>query len=482
MSQVECSEMIDVAIVGAGPAGLGAGLYAARAGLRTVVFGDRYESQLARAEIVENYPAQIEPLSGIELVEMLAQHAARFSAEFTDQEIRQIKREGNLFHLFTSGGECHPAYAVVLAMGTKRRQLGVPGEQEFYGLGVAYCTICDGPLFREMPVAVIGFGEEGAAAALRMNGIASSVDLIVPRPELGADQMTTDQLRDSPKVTILEGAKVLEILGNAAGVSGVKIAIDDQERIRPVRGVFLEVGLLPASALAIDLGVAVNEDHFIEVEASQNTNVLGIFAAGDITGHRARQTVISAGEGATAAVAAVDYIKSNGLGGERKLLKLIQWGATPAAESTGVEPETGAGSTAPPLPANALLEYIRGEEVYQQDLSAYSPDLAIVERIKEAMPRARVVVIAAAWCPDCRRNVPRIARISELLPDWDFTVYSRESDMARELGVMAIPTIALFDPETDQELGRIVEDPRSDSIERDLLEIVQGDHDLFVEC
>ena len=333
-----------------------------------------------------------------------------------------------------------------------------------------------------MPIAVIGFGEEGAAAALRMSGIASSVDLIVPRPELGADQMTTDQLRSSPKITILEGAKVLEILGDTAGVSGIKITIEGQEQIRSVRGVFLEVGLLPASALAIDLGVAVNKDHFIEVGVAQKTSVPGIFAAGDITGHRARQTVISAGEGATAAVAAVDYIKSNGLGGERKRLKLIQWGTTPTVDSTKAEPTSGAGTTAPSPTSNALLEYIKSEDVYQQNFSAYSPDLTTVERIKEAMPRARVVVIAAAWCPDCRRNVPKIARISELLPDWDFTVHSRESDAARELGVMAIPTIALFDPETDQELGRIVENPRSDSIERDLLEIVGDSIDLFVEC
>jgi thioredoxin reductase len=126
-----------------------------------------------------------------------------------------------------------------------------------------------------------------------------------------------------------------------AGVSGVRIAVDGDEQVRAVRGVFLEVGLLPASALAVDLGVAVDEDQFIEVEPGQRTNVPGVYAAGDITGHRARQTVISAGEGAAAAVAAVDYIKAHNLGGDRKGLKLIQWGAAPASPAPKEAPEAG---------------------------------------------------------------------------------------------------------------------------------------------
>jgi len=341
MGQNECNKTIDVAVVGAGPAGLGAGLYAARAGLQTTVFGDRYQSQLAKAEIVENYPAQMTPLSGFELVEMLAQHAMQFGAQIDEQEIRQIRRDGDLFFLYTSGGECYAAYAVILAMGTRRRQLGVPGEQEYYGQGVAYCTICDGPLFRDMPVAVIGGGEEGAAAALRMSSIASSVDWIIPPARGKEESPLPEGISASTGVTIFEEAKVIEIVGDAAGVSGVRILVNGVEQLRPARGVFLEVGLLPASMLAIDLGVSVDTDQFIEVEAGQGTNVPGIYAAGDITGHRARQTVISAGEGATAAVAAVDYIKAHDLGGDRKSLKLIQWGTTPTSMPPKDEPTAG---------------------------------------------------------------------------------------------------------------------------------------------
>jgi len=341
MGQNACNKAIDVAVVGAGPAGLGAGLYTARAGLQTMVFGDRYQSQLARAEIIENYPAQITPLSGFELVEILAQHAMKFGALIDDQEIRQIRRDGDLFLLYTSGGECYSAYAVILAMGTKRRQLGVPGEQKYYGQGVAYCTICDGPLFRDMPVAVIGGGEEAAAAALRMRSIASSVDWIIPLARGGPESPLPESVSASPDVTIFEGAQIIEIVGESTGVSGVRISMNGDEQIRPARGVFLEVGLLPASMLAIDLGVLVDKDQFIEVEVGQRTNVPGIYAAGDITGHRARQTVVSAGEGATAAVAAVDYIKANNLGGDRKSLKLIQWGTTPSSSPPRDEPSAG---------------------------------------------------------------------------------------------------------------------------------------------
>lgn len=482
MSEVEqCAETIDVAVVGAGPAGLTAGLYAARAGLKTIVFGNRYDAQLARAEIVENYPAQLTPLSGLELIELLAQHAAKFNAQLNEQEIRQIKREGDRFYLFTSGGECYPAYAVILAMGTKRRQLGVPGEKEYQGRGVAYCTICDGPLFRNMPVAVIGFGDEAAAAALRMSSIAASVDLIVPRPRLDAGEEWLAQLRQTPYLTLIEGAKVEEILGDAAGVSGVRITVNGQQHIRAVRGVFLEVGLMPVSALAVDLGVEVTEDQFVRVGRLQETNVPGVFAAGDITGHRARQTVISAGEGATAAVHAVDYIKSNGLGGERKHLRLIQWGALSRPAPAAEEPAPSRQIAAPPAVRNALLDYVRSEPAYQPGYQAYQPDVETIAHIRAAMPRAKVIVIAASWCPDCRRNVPKLARISEHLPDWDFSVYGLESAEARQLGARAIPTIVVFDPSSGREFGRIVEEPKTGSIERDLWDIVSQAAQEFTE-
>ena len=314
-----------------------------------------------------------------------------------------------------------------------------------------------------------------------MSTIASSVDLIVPRADLGADGGATEQLRQASNVAIIEGARVQEILGDEAGVTGVRIVVDGQEVVRAVRGVFLEVGLLPASALAIDLGVSVNQDQFIQVGKSQETNVPGIFAAGDITGHRARQAVISAGEGATAAVSAVDYIKSNGLGGERKDLKLIQWGSSPKPASAQEEPAAGAGAAAPPALSNALLDYVRGEMAYRENFEAYQPDLETLAQVREALPAASVTVIAATWCPDCRRNVPKLARIAEHLPGWTFRVHPRESEEARRLDVKAIPTVAVFRPEGEQELGRIVEEPRSGSLERDLLEIARSSAGKFID-
>lgn len=482
MSMVEkCGELLDVAVVGAGPAGLGAGLYAARAGLRTMIFGDRYQSQLARAEIVENYPAQIEPLSGIELIEKLAQHAAKFGAQFHEGEVRQIKREGDRFYLFTAGGECYPAFTVILAMGTKRQQLGVPGEQEFYGRGVAYCTICDGPLFRGLPVAVVGQGEESISAALRMSSIASHVDFILLAGS-SLDDALREQAQMAGNVSVVEGTKVEEIVGDASGVTGVRIFVDGDSQFIPVRGVFLEVGVLPASALAMDIGVELDKDQFIRVGENQETNVPGIFAAGDITGHRARQTVISAGEGATAAVSAADYIKANGLGGERKGLRLIQWGTMQKPPAREAEPT----SAAPPAPApapNALLGYVREEPAYREAYAAYTPDEGILAQVQAVCPRALVKIAAASWCPDCRRNIPKLARISEHLAGWEFRLMELGSPESQALGVRAIPTIVVFDPDSGRELGRIVEEPRFGSIEKDLLEIVRADEEkvLFLE-
>ena len=177
-------DLIDVVIVGAGPAGLAAGLYTARAGLKTVLFGDPYQSQLAKAGIVENYLTYADPLQGQALSEKMIAHAAHWGTQLVDEEIRQIAHSDNLFDLCTSRGDMFCAYTVILALGTKYRKLGVAGEEEFYGKGVSYCTLCDGPLFKDLPIAIAGYGNEAAAAALRKSTITSSVELIATKARL----------------------------------------------------------------------------------------------------------------------------------------------------------------------------------------------------------------------------------------------------------------------------------------------------------
>jgi thioredoxin reductase (NADPH) len=459
-------DLIDAAIVGAGPAGLAAALYAARAGLKTVVFGNPYQSQLAKAGIVENYLTYDEQLPGLALVEKMIAHATRWGAELQDEEIRQIARDEPLFHLTTSKADTFCAYTVILAMGTKYRQLGVRGENEFYGKGVSYCTVCDGPLYQGQPVAVVGFGNEAAAAALRLSTIASSVDLIAVRPRLGADVILQARLDESANVPQFANVEVKEIVGAADGVTGIRF----QSRMgemheRAVKAVFVEVGTMPASALAADLGIELN-GQFIRVNERQETNLPGVFAAGDITGAKARQAAIAVGDGTRAAIASIDFVKSLGLSAEKAKVQSVQWGAVEPKRA----PEGSTGQAE--KDKTPLHEYIRHDSGFRRVYESYTPDVSLTSQINTRLPEARVVVISATWCPDCRRNVPRLARIAEYLPNWKFEVYPREEQArAEELGIRAIPTFIVY--QDGKELGRIIENPAFGSLEADLWEIAR---------
>lgn len=458
-------DLIDVAIIGAGPAGLAATLYTARAGLKTVVFGDPYQSQLAKAGIIENYLTYVEPLQGLELAEKMIAHVTHWSAEMRDEEIRQITRTGNIFNLVTATSDTFCAYSIILAMGAKYKKLGVKGEEEFYAKGVSYCTLCDGPLYKGQPVAVVGFGNEAAAAALRMSTIASSVDLITIHARLGADPLLQERLDEAENVRQFTNVQFHEIGGDVSGVTHVRFQPRMKEPItREVKAVFIEVGTMPATAIAADLGIEL-DGQFIKVYGLQETNVAGAFAAGDSTGGKARQAAISVGDGTRAAIGVIDYIKSLGLSSAKSKLQSIQWGTT-KREPLQIEKRVEG------QPATVLDEYVRNDAGFMRVYEAYRPDLELLKRVREQMSQARMVAISASWCPDCRRNVPRMARISQHLPDWQFEIYPREDEeRAKALDIRAIPTFIVY--QDGREIGRIVENPMFGSLEADLWEIVR---------
>lgn len=461
-------DLVDVAVVGAGPAGLSAALYAARAGLTTGVFGDPYEGQLARAGTVENFPTYKQPVEGLQLVESMVDQAGHWGATIRDQEIRQIVRHDDRFQLLNQEADAFCAYAVVLAMGTKFKKLGVTGEDQHYGHGVSYCTVCDGPLYRGKPVAVLGFGPEAAAAALRMSTIASSVHLVSSKPRLGVEELLLARLSEAGNVEVFEGGRIEEIVGDQSGVTAIRLLRGGEVVESEVQAVFIEVGTLPASAIAQDLGVELEAGQFIKIHGLQQTSVPGVFAAGDVTGTAARQAVIAAGEGARAAIGVIDYIKSLGLSAEKSRLHSVQWGKSKALQ---VAPQPVA---AAPTGIGSLALYVRHDPAFLRNYESYEPDLPTVERIGQALPEAHVVVVSATWCPDCRRNVPRLAKIADHLPGWQFEVYAREDEeTASRYGIRAIPTFIVLDPASGRELGRIIENPAHGSVEADLASIAE---------
>ena len=469
MTTCSLDEKNDIAIIGAGPAGLAAALYCARAGLKTVVYGDPYSSQLAKAGIIENY-LTVKSMSGIELIERMVSHIVEVGAKLVEKQIKQITYDSRgLYSLFDANGDSDCAYSVILATGTKHKKLGVKGEEKFTNRGVGYCTICDGPLYKNQPIAIVGFGEEAVQAALRMTSIASKVYLISTKARLGADSGLIDELDAIPNVNIYVNSKAIEILGNEDGVTGFRFRHAGIDQEVAINAVFIEVGVLPSSAIAAGLGVEL-DGQFIKVDKNQITNLSGFYAAGDITGGKAKQAIVSAGDGARAAIEAIDYIKSLGVSSSK--LKTTQWGGTKSLEQkSDTSSKVGAVDTT----ISDLYNYVHSDTGFAAGYKRYVPRAETISKVKELMPNAKVTVISAKWCPDCRRNVPKMARIVELLP-WKVDIRDRDEEgVVDRFNIKKIPTFIISD-ETNQEITRIIENPKYSSLEEDLLKIAEKNY------
>ena len=478
----------DIAIIGAGPAGLSAALYAARGGLRTVIFGDPYDSQLAKAGIVENFLTwREEGTQGLQITEAMLLHALDYGAILVEDEVRRIRRikkdEKDVFEIADSKGETYLAYAVILCTGTRYKKLGVPGEEEYYAKGVGYCTVCEGPLFQGKPVAVVGFGEEAGSAALRMVPLASRLELIITRPNYGGiEPSIIEQLKNAGNVNLYDNARPLEIIGGPDGnVAKFRFKTGNEEKTVDVDAVFIEVGTLPSSAIAAEIGVEL-DGQFVKVDREQKTNVPGFFAAGDITGGIARQAIISAGDGARAAIQAIDYIKKHGLSDTK--LKTTQWGsvkkskAASKAEAQKAEkrPVIVAGKKGNGDVATTLYEYVMADEGFATRYQQYQPLEDLIVATREKLPKARVICITAHWCADCRRNVPKLCKISKGLPEWEFIIEDRDQPgVAEKYNVRKIPTFIIQDLQGN-ELGRIIESPKFGTLELDLFKIASGEY------
>jgi alkyl hydroperoxide reductase subunit F len=301
-------EDYDVIVVGAGPAGLSAVLYAARKGRRVALIGKRAGGQINDTASVENYPG-MSRVGGSELAELFRRHVETYAvAERCHAEVRRIRRGSLGFEVVTADGQTFRARAVIYAAGKEYRRLGVPGEDRFIGRGVAFCATCDAPLFRGKKVAVVGGGNSALTAVRDLIAFATEIHLVHALDTFQADPMLVDEVRRAKHVTVHLGAEVREFLGQER-LEGLRLASKE----RPpgydlaVDGVFLEIGLAPNSAPVSEL-LALNGAGEIPVARDQQTAVPGLFAAGDVTDEREKQIVIAAGAGARAALSADRYL------------------------------------------------------------------------------------------------------------------------------------------------------------------------------
>jgi NADH-dependent peroxiredoxin subunit F len=299
----------DVAVIGGGAAGLSAAMYASRKGLATVLISEDVGGQVGVTRDIFNYPGY-DYVTGPELSERMIEQAARNPIDrLLGEYVVGLSLDGRCKVIELESGRRVCADSVIIASGVTKRRLEIPGEEEFEGFGVVYCSTCDGPLYRDKTIAVVGAGNSAFEAALEMNGIARKVYLVT-RGDITADSVLRDKVATAKRVKHLSGQVPVEIHG-AEEVEALTIA-DRRSRERrrlAVDAVFVEAGLLPNTSFALDL-VETNEAGEIVVDERGRTGVRGVFAAGDCTTVPDKQIVVAAGDGAKAALAAFEYLVS----------------------------------------------------------------------------------------------------------------------------------------------------------------------------
>ena len=294
----------DVVVAGGGPAGVSAAIYSVRKGLKTALLAERIGGQVQDTKGIENMVGVVYT-EGPKLSEDLYKHLSSYPVTVFDRRrVRTITKE-KVIHL--EGGETISAGQVIITTGAKWRELGVPGEKEYIGRGVAYCPHCDGPFYKGKDIAVIGGGNSGVEAAIDLAGIAGTVTVFEYNDALKADQVLVDKLRSLPNTSVITSARTTELVGDGQKIVG--IAFEDRRTgqvvKRDVDGVFVQIGLLPNSALVKDT-CELTKFGEIVVDGKQRTSVPGIYAAGDVTTTPYKQIVIAMGEGARAALAAFE--------------------------------------------------------------------------------------------------------------------------------------------------------------------------------
>ncbi len=306
-SEFEGKEPFDVLVVGGGPAGASAAIYAARKGIRTGIVAERFGGQVMDTLSIENF-VSVKHTEGPKFAASLEEHVKEYDIELMNLQRAKRLEKKELFELELENGAVVKGKTVILSTGARWRNIGVPGEEEFKNKGVAYCPHCDGPLFAGKDVAVIGGGNSGVEAAIDLAGITNHVTVLEYNAELKADSVLQDRLKSLPNVTVLTNARTQEITGTdkVNGISYIDLQSGEEKHVE-LSGVFVQIGLVPNTDW---LGDFVERTAHGEIVIDQRgaTNMPGVFAAGDCTNIPYKQIIISMGSGATASLSAFDHL------------------------------------------------------------------------------------------------------------------------------------------------------------------------------
>ena len=302
--------MYDLIIIGGGPAGAAAGVYAGRKKLKTLLITEEWGGQSLVSSSIENWIGTVS-ISGFELAQALERHVrAQEGIEIVSSDkVSAIGGISGGFEVKTEKGSKYQSKTLIVASGGRRRHLGIPGEDKFNGRGVVYCSTCDAPIFKDKDVAVVGGGNAGLEAVIDLFPYASKIYLINRKPDLIGDPLTQEEVKKSPKVTIINNAQTQEIFGDQF-VNGIKYLDKQDNQIKEIKleGVFVEIGSVPNSEFTGGLLEMNKVGEIIVDHKTGATSHNGIFAAGDVTDEIYKQNNISAGDGIAAALSAYNYL------------------------------------------------------------------------------------------------------------------------------------------------------------------------------
>ncbi len=304
IEELDPDKIYDIIIVGTGTSGLGCAIYAARFAMDLLVIGKAYGGLITTTHIVENYPG-ISSTTGPELMEMFREHINSLNIPYIMDDIREIHKENDYLVLKSFFG-FFKTKSICIATGSEHKKLNIPGEVEYTGKGVSYCATCDGPFFKDKVVAVIGGSDSAAKEALYLTKHAKKVYIIYRKGDIRAEPINKQRVLDNEKIEIIYNTIIKEIKGNEK----VESVIFENDEEFTVQGVFIEIGSIPNSKLAKQIGVITNEKDEIIINRKSETNIPGIFAAGDVADSPFKQAITGVAEGVIAAYSAFDFLKN----------------------------------------------------------------------------------------------------------------------------------------------------------------------------
>jgi thioredoxin reductase (NADPH) len=303
MEGINTEKTYDLIVLGGGPTAIGCAIYAARFAMDVLVIGKVFGGLIATTHLVENYPG-ITSTSGQGLMDMFKEHMNSLQIPYISDEIRTVEQANGHF-ILRSFFQKFKAKSIVFATGSERRKLGIPGEEEYTGRGVSYCATCDGPFYKDKIVCVIGGSDSAAKEALFLSQNVKKVYIIYRGEEIRAEPINKKRVEENEKIEIIYNTNITKIKGD----NTVKSVIFDNGKEFEIDGVFIEVGSNPNSDLAKNLGIKTNEKNEIIIDRKSETNIRGIFAAGDVADAPFKQAITGVAEGVIAAYSAFDYVK-----------------------------------------------------------------------------------------------------------------------------------------------------------------------------